>query len=96
VVPARESDPETDQDQGPRPGATTDVARPRLGWLPKVGIGAWSFVGVVAATTIVVAALSAASEIALPLTFAAVLAVLFQPVVERLERHKVRASYAAG
>ncbi len=79
-----------------RPGRATDAALPRLDWIPKVGIGAWSFVGVVAATTIVVAALSAVSEIVLPLTFAAVLAVVFQPVVERLERHHLKASYGAG
>jgi putative heme transporter len=78
------------------PGTAIDAALPRLGWIPKVGIGAWSFVGVVAATTIVVAALSAVSEIVLPLTFAAVLAVVFQPVVERLERHHLKASYGAG
>jgi predicted PurR-regulated permease PerM len=84
--------------EGPaaRPGAGTGFALPRLGWVPKVGIGAWSFVGLVAATAIVVAALAAVSEIALPLTFAAVLAVIFQPVVERLERRKLKATYAAG
>jgi putative heme transporter len=76
--------------------AATGAARPNLSWVPKVGIGAWSFVGVVAATTIIVAALSAVSEIALPLTFAAVLAVVFQPMVERLEHHRLKASYAAG
>ena len=69
---------------------------PSLGWVPKVGIGAWSFVGFVVATAIVVTALSAVSEIALPLTFAAVLAVVFQPVVGRLEGHKLKATYAAG
>jgi putative heme transporter len=76
--------------------AGTEAGPPRLGWVPKVGIGAWSFVGVVVATAIVVAALSAVSEIALPLTFAAVLAVVFRPVVERLERRKLKSSYAAG
>ena len=49
----------------------------RLGWVPKVGIGAWTFIGFVTATAIVVAALAAVSEIVLPLTFAAVLAVVF-------------------
>jgi len=52
-----------------------------LGWVPKLGIWAWSFVGVVAATIILVLALGAVSEIVLPLTFAAVLAVIFKPVV---------------
>jgi predicted PurR-regulated permease PerM len=38
--------------------------RPTLRWVPKVGIGAWSFVGFVVATTIVVCALAAVSEMA--------------------------------
>jgi predicted PurR-regulated permease PerM len=80
----------------PRPGPGIGFALPGLGWVPKVGIGAWSFVGFVAASAIVVAALAAVSEIALPLTFAAVLAVIFQPLVERLERRKLKATYAAG
>jgi putative heme transporter len=51
---------------------------------------------IVVATIIVVAALSAVSEIALPLTFAAVLAVIFKPLVGILERDRVRPALAAG
>jgi hypothetical protein len=40
--------------------------------VPRIGVWAWSFVGVVAATIIVVAALAAVSEIVPPLTFAVV------------------------
>jgi predicted PurR-regulated permease PerM len=76
-------------------------AEPRAGVVPltavpKVGAFAWTFIGVVIATIIVVAALSAVSEIILPLLFAAVLAVLFKPVVGRLERHRFKPSLAAG
>ena len=67
-----------------------------LGWVPKLGVFAWSFVGFVAATIIVVAALGAVSEIVLPLTFAAVLAVIFKPAVGVLERHRVKPTLAAG
>jgi predicted PurR-regulated permease PerM len=67
-----------------------------LSWVPKVGVLAWSFVGVVAATIIVVAALGAVSEIVLPLTFAAVLAVIFKPAVGVLQRHRVKPTIAAG
>ena len=56
--------------------------------LPKLGVWAWSFVGFVAATIIVVLALAAVSEIVLPLTFAAVLAVIFKPLVGTFCRHK--------
>jgi putative heme transporter len=66
------------------------------GWVPRVGVWAWSFVGFVAATTIVVAALATVSEIVIPLTFAAVLAVIFKPLVGFLQRHKVNASLGSA
>jgi hypothetical protein len=59
---------------GPRRGPAL------LGWVPKLGVWAWSS-GAKAATIIPVLALGAVSEIVLPLTFAAVLAVIFKPVV---------------
>ena len=58
--------------------------------VPKVGVWAWSFVGFVVATVIVVSALAAVSEIVLPLIFAAVLAVVFKPLVGKLERHGLK------
>lgn len=80
-----------------RDPATTAVAsHGPAPWVPKVGIGAWSFVGLVVAAVIVSGALAAVSEIVLPLTFAAVLAVIFTPAVRWLERHGMRSTYAAG
>lgn len=70
-------------------------AVPRIA-VPKVGVLAWSFIGVVVATLIVVTAFSAVSEIILPLLFAVVLAVVFKPVAGKLERHRFRPSVAAG
>ena len=67
-----------------------------LSWVPRVGVLAWSFVGFVVATIIVAAAFGAVSEIVLPLTFAAVLAVIFKPGVGVLERHRVKRTLAAG
>jgi putative heme transporter len=64
--------------------------------VPKIGVLAWSFVGVVAATVIVVSALGAVSEIVLPLLFAAVLAVVFKPLVGKLERRGLKPTLAAG
>jgi predicted PurR-regulated permease PerM len=64
--------------------------------VPRLGVWAWSFVGVVAATVIVVAALGAVSEIMLPLVFAAVLAVVFKPLVGQLERRGLKPTFAAG
>ena len=64
--------------------------------VPKIGILAWSFIGVVFSTIIVVTGFSAVSEILLPLLFAAVLAVIFKPVVGRLQRRGFKPSLAAA
>ena len=52
--------------------------------------------GFVVAMIIVVFALGVVSEIVLPLTFAAVLAVVFKPLVGVLERHRLKPTIAAG
>ncbi len=67
-----------------------------LSWLPQLGIWAWSFVGLVLALTIVAYALAAVNEIVLPMTFAAVLAVIFRPAARDLARRGIRPSLAAG
>ena len=64
--------------------------------VPRFGVLAWSFVGLVVAAAIVFTALGAVSEIILPLTFAAVLAVIFKPLVGTLGRHGVKPTLAAG
>jgi putative heme transporter len=64
--------------------------------VPRLGVWAWSFVGVVAATVIVVIAFGAVSEIVLPLLFAAVLAVIFKPLVSKLERRGLKDTLGAG
>jgi predicted PurR-regulated permease PerM len=93
--------PETEPDYGDDGVDVAAGTEPRRGamplnWLPRVGIWAWSFVGLVLATTIVVSALAAVNEIVLPLTFAAVLAVIFRPSVRGLEDHGFKPSLAAG
>jgi len=67
-----------------------------LGRIPRLGIWSWSFVGFVVAAIMVVVALSAISEIVLPMIFAAVLAVSFKPLVRVLVRHGFKPSLAAG
>ncbi len=64
--------------------------------IPRLGVFAWSFVGAVVALGIVITALAAVSEIVLPMTFAAVLAVVFKPLVGALGRHGLKPSLAAG
>ncbi len=84
----------------PDDNAASDAARSGvpgfLGRIPRLGVWSWSFVGFVISAIIVVIALSAISEIVLPMTFAAVLAVSFKPVVGVLVRHRFKPSLAAG
>ena len=75
---------------------TSDVPGRTMGWGPKIGAWAWSFVGVVVALIIVAFALATVSEIVLPLTFAAVLAVCFKPVWRLLRRRGVKPNVASG
>ena len=67
-----------------------------MSWVTRVGLWAWSFVGFVVAAAIVVSALAVVNEIVLPMTFAAVLAVIFKPVVEVLQRRGLKPSLGAG
>jgi putative heme transporter len=67
-----------------------------LGRIPRLGILSWSFIGFVVAAGIVISALGVVSEIALPMTFAAVLAVSFKPLVGVMVHHKFKPSLAAG
>lgn len=64
--------------------------------IPRLGAWAWTFVGVIATLAILTAALAAVNEIMLPLTFAAVLAVVFKPAGTALVRHGVKPTVAAG
>ena len=78
-----------------QPDRTADMATGLLRRFPRFGVLAWSFVGIVVAGAIVVTALAAVSEIVLPLTFAAVLAVVFKPLVGVLTRRGWRPTLAA-
>jgi putative heme transporter len=64
--------------------------------VPRLGVWAWTFIGLVVVGVIFCVALSAISEIALPLTFAAVLAVIFKPFVGSLDRRGLKPSLAAA
>lgn len=77
--------------------ATTASDGPSLlSRVPRLGVWAWSFVGFVLASVIVALALGAVAEIALPMTFAAVLAVVFRPLVGTLQRRGLAPTLAAG
>jgi predicted PurR-regulated permease PerM len=66
------------------------------GWIRRLGIWSWSFVGIVVFLVIVFTALGFVSEIVLPMTFAAVLAICFKPVVGSLTRRGWKPTLAAG
>jgi predicted PurR-regulated permease PerM len=83
---------EATQTLEPEEAGTADL----LSRIPRLGLLSWSFVGFVLASIIVLFALGAVSEIALPMLFAAVLAVMFKPFVGVLKRHKLKPSLAAG
>jgi putative heme transporter len=98
---SRITDPANESAGSPQPVVITDESEPSVGpslrWsFPKIGVWSWTFVGLVAATIIVVTSLSAVSEILLPLLFAAVLAVIFKPVVGNLVRRGLKPPLAAG
>lgn len=73
-----------------------DLGAVMVSSIPKVGAWAWTFVGVVVTATIVMAVVAALNEIFLPLTFAAVLAVVFKPVAASLVRRGLEPTVAAG
>lgn len=64
--------------------------------MPAIGVWSWSFVGVTLAALILVVVIGALSEIVLPMTFAAVLAVCFRPLATALQRHRLSPAAAAG
>ncbi len=69
---------------------------PRRTPMPRIGVWSWAFVGFTVAAVIVVIVLGAVSEIALPMLFAAVLAIIFKPLVGVLQRHNLKPPVAAG
>lgn len=79
-----------------RPVRRAPFRQPDTRRIPRLGMLAWSFVGCVVAAAIVVLTLAAVSEIVVPLVFAAVLAVIFKPVVRFLRNKRLNAGLAAG
>lgn len=66
-----------------------DFARSAPYWLRRTGVVSWLFLGVVLAATTIVSAVAAVSGIAVPLLVAALIGVLFQPLVDMLEKQRV-------
>lgn len=64
--------------------------------LVRLGVAAWSIVGIVLVLAIAVAAVTAIGDVALPLFFAVVLGAIFRPAARWLESHRVSPSVAAA
>lgn len=64
--------------------------------IQRLGIAAWSVIGMLVLAGIVVLGLAAISSVALPLLFAGVLAVLFRPLARKMTRLGVPRPLAAG
>jgi predicted PurR-regulated permease PerM len=58
-------------------------------WVPPVGRSAWLLVGIAILVAIVLFLLGLISDLLIPLTFAAILAAVFVPLVDRFERWHV-------
>ena len=87
-----------DGSEPPAGGRDTVTVEPaaRRTPMPKIGVWSWAFVGFTIAAVIVVIVLGALSEIVLPMLFAAVLAIIFKPLVGVLQRHNLKPTLAAG
>ena len=82
---AAESATSAHQDGSPESAKGSNDVPALFARVPIRGVWAWSFVGFARRRTIIVfVALAAVSEIVLPLTFAAVLAIIFKPLVRVL------------
>lgn len=66
------------------------------GWLVRLGIRSWLFIGVIIVASLAFSLVTYASGLTVPLVVAAVLAMLFHPFVQRLERRGIPRSVGAG
>ncbi len=69
-----------------------EFARSAPKWLRRLGVQSWLFIGIVLATTVILAVLATLDQIVSPLFISLLLAILARPLVDWLERHKVSRS----
>lgn len=65
-------------------------------WLVRLGVRSWLLIGVVIVGSLVFSLVTFASGLTVPLIVAAIIAMLFYPFVQRLEKRKVPRSVGAG
>lgn len=64
-------------------------------WYGRIGLASWYFIGIVIASAVIAGAVAATSSIVAPLVLGALLAVVFLPLVDRLEDRSVPRALAA-
>jgi predicted PurR-regulated permease PerM len=67
----------------------SDFSRSAPYWLRRVGVQSWLFIGLVLAASIFFAGMTVLNDIVIPLIISTLLAILFSPLVDWLERNKV-------
>ncbi len=75
-------------DTAPRPSRLPE-------WIPRVGIASWSFIGFVGAIAVILFVMATLRAIVIPLVLAGFLAIVFAPLVDRLERRRVPRPFGA-
>jgi putative heme transporter len=76
-----------DEEDGRATGGPAGLRLP--GWFQTLGRGAWLLVGIAILTAIAFLFFGLISDLLIPLIFAAILAAIFVPLVDRLERWRV-------
>ena len=83
----------TDSDRATKPAS---IGRELPGWIRRVGLASWYFVGFCTAISLLVLIIAASREITTPLVLGIVLAVVFTPLARRLTARRVPAGIAAA
>ena len=65
------------------------------GWVRRVGMNSWMFIGIVIALSVIVVAIAATRDITGPLAIGVFLAIVFLPVVGWLEKHGIKRGASA-
>ena len=65
------------------------------GWVRRVGMNSWMFIGIVIALSVIVVAIAATRDITGPLAIGVFLAIVFLPVVGWLENHGIKRGASA-
>jgi len=73
-----------------------DFSRSAPYWLRRVGVQSWLFMGIVLAFAVLAAMLAVLNDIVMPLIISMLLAIIFRPLVDWLERHGISRTLGTG